>query len=44
VLAGADGEVDVVENDAIAARDVYVAQFEEVRVCGFVLRHELINF
>jgi hypothetical protein len=25
-----------VENDAIAARDVYVAQFEEVRVRGFV--------
>ena len=30
VLAGADGEVDVVKDDAIAARDVDVAQVEKM--------------
>ena len=31
VLAGADGEIHVVQDDAIAARDVDVAHFEECR-------------
>ncbi len=30
MLAGANGEVHVVENDAIAARDVNIPQFEKL--------------
>ena len=37
VLAGADGEVDVVEHDAIAAGHVDLAKLEELRCFGLWL-------
>ena len=39
MLAGADGEVDVVEDDAFAPRDVDVAKVEEVGRTDLVLIH-----